>query len=191
MPSNLDYALVCLSVIGLIGIFAWAALTGRIWMGVLMMAGSIYAGSPAVVMCESSALLQTVAGADHTFTLASPFHFSVDGDLIEVPKGFTTDLASTPHLGEFYIANDDADIAMPAIAHDWIYQHAGVLAIRTFTRSQADTLLRDLMKYTTRNETNLCHRINFFIRRQITWLAVRIGGDRAWDANRPAHIKHR
>jgi hypothetical protein len=74
-----------------------------------------------------------------------------------VPKGFETDLASIPRLLWPCVAPFELSCVAP-IVHDFLYQHGGQIttrhegvdvivdAVRSFTKSDADLFLLDLMQ---------------------------------------------
>lgn len=70
------------------------------------------------------------------------------GEVVEVPVGFETDLASTPKiLWSFYPPM--GRYSYPAVVHDWLY--AGGLIhrngmVRVPSRREADRILRELMR---------------------------------------------
>jgi hypothetical protein len=84
-----------------------------------------------------------------------------------LPEGFVTDLASVPSIVKWY-ADDDDDLQAAAILHDWVYDKGNC------TRREADGLFYEAMVYTgiRRSKAWIC------------WLAVRVGGRRAWRRHR-------
>jgi hypothetical protein len=76
-----------------------------------------------------------------------------------VPAGFVTDLASTPRIPFVYeIGGGVANMA--SVIHDWIY------TTHVVPRNVADAVLR---------EASAVNGMSW-LRRQIMWLGVRIGG---------------
>ncbi len=84
---------------------------------------------------------------------------------IVIPRGFTTDLASVPRVFQSIIPKLGHHIR-PAIVHDYCYEGGSNL-----TRKEADEMFLEGMKKTKVN----------FIRRNLMWLAVRVGGKGLWD----------
>lgn len=72
---------------------------------------------------------------DYSFILDAPFKVKVNDEIITVPKGFVTDLASTPRfLWPLYAPNDTKTIR-PAILHDYMYR-----STYKISRAQADSI---------------------------------------------------
>ena len=60
---------------------------------------------------------------DERVRLVAPFVVLIDGERLEVPIGFVSDLASVPRIPFFYwLAGGKAKI--PAVFHDWAYKVA-------------------------------------------------------------------
>ena len=85
---------------------------------------------------------------------------------ITVPKGFTTDLASIPRIFQSIVPKLGHHIR-PAIVHDYCYEGH----VRDMTRKEADEMFLDGMKSTKVS----------WLRRNVMWLAVRVGGKGLWD----------
>jgi hypothetical protein len=66
-----------------------------------------------------SPLLLEVIG-DKLFVLREDFIVSIEGTLVEVPKGFTTDLASVPRLPVVYLSLGSIG-HKAAVLHDYLY----------------------------------------------------------------------
>ena len=101
---------------------------------------------------------------------------------IRVPKGFVTDLASIPRL--FWdLLPPDGPWVKAAVIHDYLYYTQGsgvwkchpptILRARPYERPDADWILRDAMED---------RGVDGF-RRNVIWLAVRVGGQHGWDAS--------
>lgn len=88
---------------------------------------------------------------------------------VEIPRGFTYDLASIPRALRWFVAPHEIGLAGPLV-HDYLYRHGGV------TRLEADRALLDLM---------IEERVSSRLRR-LVYRAVRIGGWWAWRRSRRA-----
>lgn len=77
---------------------------------------------------------------ERDFTYISPAF----GDII-APAGMSTDFASIPRIAYSYISPESPQILWPAIIHDALYATSGVTESRTFTREEADAVLREAM----------------------------------------------
>jgi len=82
--------------------------------------------------------------------LLSPFKYcadlGADGELITVPAGFISDLASIPRfLWDLYPPEGQWDWG--AVVHDYLYVMAGVIpgATRTYSKLDADNIFRDAL----------------------------------------------
>ncbi len=84
--------------------------------------------------------------------------------VVEVPKGFTTDLASVPRIFQSIVPKLGHHIR-PAIVHDYCYEGG-----TTLTRKESDEMFLEGMKAT---------KVSWF-RRNAMWLAVRVGGKGWW-----------
>lgn len=84
--------------------------------------------------------------------------------VVEVPKGFTTDLASVPRIFQSIIPKLGHHIR-PAIVHDYCYEGNTDL-----TRKEADEMFLEGMQKTKVG----------WLRRNVMWLAVRAGGRGLW-----------
>ncbi|MEQ9330252.1 DUF1353 domain-containing protein [Thalassobaculum sp.] len=100
--------------------------------------------------------------------LASSYRFRSSAfGTIEVPAGFETDLASVPWFARCFVAVD-GEWTKPAVVHDWLYSPAA--AGLRLTRRQADAAFLDALR--VRGVSPLLGRV--------LWLAVRLGGRRAF-----------
>ncbi|RAK50957.1 DUF1353 domain-containing protein [Phenylobacterium deserti] len=98
---------------------------------------------------------------------------------ITVPKGFVTDLASIPRWA-WTLVPPDGPWVKGAVIHDFLYatrgtgawkrQPAGNTREAPYTRAEADWILRDALE----------NRGVDVLRRNVIWLAVRLGGGRGW-----------
>jgi len=98
---------------------------------------------------------------------------------IAVPKGFVTDLASIPRWG-WILLPPDGPWVKGAVIHDFLYATRGTgvwkkhpsgnSRAEPYSRAEADWILRDALR----------NRGVDIVRRNIIWLAVRIGGAGGW-----------
>jgi hypothetical protein len=72
-------------------------------------------------------------------------YFSTAFGAITVPAGLETDFASIPGFLESYISSESPVIAWPALVHDHLYAVLGRLPLRTLTRAECDSVLREAM----------------------------------------------
>jgi len=104
----------------------------------------------------------------------TPFEYHVgkkdSGDVITIPKGFTTDLASVPRLF-WIILPSNGRYTAAAIVHDYLY------FTQTRTRQQSDIIFNEAMKVLK----------VFFIKRRIMYRAVRICGFIPWNNKKKKH----
>lgn len=100
--------------------------------------------------------------------------FPPNGAFIEMPKGFITDFASVPRI-LWNLLPPTGKYGKAAVVHDFLYVTGRVGEIRV-TRSYADGVFRDAMEDLGVGK----------VRRTLMWLAVRVGGGRAWDSYRAA-----
>jgi hypothetical protein len=100
-------------------------------------------------------------------------------NVITVPKGCVTDLASIPRWA-WVLLPPDGPWVKAAIVHDYLYATGGtgkwkkhptsIHPPRTYERAEADEILREAMEN---------RRVGWF-KRTIIYLAVRIGGGPGW-----------
>lgn len=100
--------------------------------------------------------------------LTREFCFTVDGQLHCVPQGFETDFASVPRLPFTYLLAGNTSHEA-AVIHDWMYADG-------FDREFADSAFLAALK-----EEGVV-----WWRRNLMWLAVRLGGSWVYDAKRKA-----
>jgi hypothetical protein len=114
------------------------------------------------------------------YQLLSPLVYESDllGVAIIVPAGFVTDMASVPKLPlTWLLAGGTANEA--AVIHDWSYTvHA--VGRKPITRRQADALFREAIAASEDTTAPSW----------LMWLAVRLGGSGAWDAQGPEQPEH-
>ena len=98
--------------------------------------------------------------------LLTPFVFdSTRLNMITVPAGFVTDLASVPALARWYVSRD-GDHTKPAIIHDYLYTRASEADFPNISRLDADRVFREAM---------IIRGVNR-IRANILYQSVRLGG---------------
>ena len=100
-------------------------------------------------------------------------------DLITVPPGFVTDLASIPRWA-WTLLPPDGPWVKAAVIHDFLYRThgtgvwkghpAGITRPQPYTRAEADGILREAM----------ADRGVGAFARNIIWTAVRVGGSAGW-----------
>jgi hypothetical protein len=92
------------------------------------------------------------------------------GEVVTVPAGGLTDLASIPRLVS-NLMPPDGPWAKAAVIHDWLYETYGKPGNgRTYTREQADRILREAMEVLGVPALS----------RWLIYTAVRLGGARGW-----------
>lgn len=113
---------------------------------------------------NSDGVLKILPGGD--WQLMQPLSYQhPQYGVIEVPAGFTTDLASIPRLF-FRIVNPcTTGTRRPAIVHDYLYSGSTLL-----TRQQADQVLYDALRECGIN----------WVLANAMYYAVRIGGASHW-----------
>lgn len=90
------------------------------------------------------------------------------GQVITVPEGFETNLASVPAI--FWpILPRDGDYTPAAIVHDWLYG-CHEIAGQAISRGQADGIMLEAMQ---------ALGVSWW-RRNVIWAALRVGGWWAW-----------
>ncbi len=97
------------------------------------------------------------------FVLCKNFHFSINDKNFMVPRGFATDLASTPRFLWSIYSPNKSDTIPGAIIHDYLY-----FCPQDFSRQQADSILYDALIY---KGTSKSFAFKY-------WLAVRAFGFR-------------
>ncbi len=104
-----------------------------------------------------------------TWSLAEPLEYHVGAansdNIVEVPAGFETDLASVPWFGRWLVSSWRGT-ARAAVIHDFLYSVVG--RRHGFTRSQADAIFREALKVTGSRLW------------PVIWVAVRLFGLAAW-----------
>lgn len=99
---------------------------------------------------------------------------------IRVPSGYVTDFASVPRLPlTWLLAGGTGNEA--AVVHDWLYTVHSV-AGKPISRAKADAVFREAIPASEDPNAPA----------PLMWLAVRLGGWAAWDADapdQPAHVR--
>lgn len=119
--------------------------------------------------------LEVIDPTRKEFRLLDDWQLAYQDNIIVIPKGFVTDLASVPSPLFWW---QWGAWNLPAIVHDWAYLNHFLLFLNadksftTFdlTRAEADTIFRELLAV---------FRVPFSVR-QAMYLAVRIGGEKYW-----------
>lgn len=93
-------------------------------------------------------------------------YYTQRGEIIKIPRGFITDLASIPRPFWSVIGSPGSgDYAQAAVVHDYLYVE------QTFTRKQSDKIFLEAMRDL---------RVGW-LRRTVMYIAVRIGGRIPWE----------
>ena len=114
------------------------------------------------------------------FKLDAPLVYESDRlqATITVPWGFVTDMASVPKLPlAWLLAGGTANEA--AVIHDWLYSSHAV-GDRPITRAEADAVMREAIPASQDPNAPAV----------LMWLAVRLGGFGAWNADGPWQPPH-
>lgn len=110
--------------------------------------------------------LHVKAAPDSSWELTRPVIYEThEHDLITVPDGFITDLASVPRLAR-PVVSVHGDHSMAAVVHDYLYQN------RIGTRAWADMVFRQALQDVGVGT----------IKRYSMWAAVRVGGWLYWNS---------
>ncbi len=88
---------------------------------------------------------------DERYRLINNYIVNIDGNLLMIPKGFETDLASVPRVLWGIYPPNKFEYTSPAIVHDYLYAcHNG------YTRKEADDIFYSLLtEYGVSNYTAL------------------------------------
>ena len=102
--------------------------------------------------------------------LVQSLHFVIDSDtIIDVPKGFVTDLASIPRLLTPLFPIHGLQ-TRAAVVHDWLYANQGDVDSGPYTRKQCDEIFLIGMEQLGVG----------WLKRTMMYNAVRAGGWLAW-----------
>ncbi|WP_376787833.1 DUF1353 domain-containing protein [Aliamphritea hakodatensis] len=96
------------------------------------------------------------------------FHSAILDRVISVPVGYLTDLATIPWWARWFMSPASMHIRAAAVIHDYCYTHL----CSSMSRSQADLVLREAMGCVTVPAS--------MWKRNVVWVAVRLGGRGAW-----------
>lgn len=123
------------------------------------------------------AQLAAMRSGKQLFTLLEPLAYvSPTFGAIVVPAGTVSDFASVPGIVKGYLDDDAPAILYASIVHDYLYGVGGALPDgRTFTRQQADAILREAMIASGARTTQAA----------LVYAAVRAFGWRNWVAVTP------
>ena len=117
---------------------------------------------------------------DMPYTLLSPLDYDsvLLQEHIQVPTGFTTDIASIPRLVQPLIPKE-GKYNRPAVVHDDLYSTGNVNGT-PITRKQADDVLAEAMRAANVDPD----------RARLIYLGVRVGGWYPWWKYRRAERQH-
>lgn len=76
---------------------------------------------PVVKQVDFVTQLSLTVLMDNSFRLAADFFVSLEGELLCIPEGFETDLASVPRIPLVYLAVGGRG-HKAAVLHDWLYE---------------------------------------------------------------------
>jgi hypothetical protein len=110
--------------------------------------------------------LMVVSIDERRWKLLHEFHYKH----LTVPKGFITDFASTPQLF-WNILPPWGRYGKAAVIHDYLYQNAGRIDHKIYTRKYADVMFRNAMK-----ELGVKRWKRF-----VMYWGVRLGGWKPWN----------
>lgn len=144
-------------------------------------------GGKLVLVLLDNKYTPSIRGGRSLWALHDPLSYqpSNDSHVITVPKGCVTDLVSVPRP-LWTLLPPDGPWVKAAIVHDYLYatqgsgqlpagvpgskQPKGITRPEPYTRAESDWILRDALK----------NRGVDIVRRNIIWLAVRVGGCGPW-----------
>lgn len=103
--------------------------------GILLLMCALLFGCSKEPLIKYLSELELIPDHKYSFRLDAPFIVQINSNMLTVPKGFLTDLASTPRiLWPLYAPNDTRTIR-PAVLHDYMYHcESG------YTRYQSDKI---------------------------------------------------
>ncbi len=120
-------------------------------------------------------LILTPQASGRKWELRRAFTYTTDaGELVSVPAGFVTDLASVPRA-LWWLYPPFGRYTRAAVIHDWLYRE-GRIGRRPITRAEADEIFRQAM---------LDGKVPAY-RARILWAAVRVGAGGTWARYRRA-----
>lgn len=77
------------------------------------------------------------------FIMGSHYRYRVFERLIDIPKGFITDLASVPKIFRNLLNSYGKNYTRAAVVHDYLYSHGYKMGIK---RKEADRIFLEIMK---------------------------------------------
>jgi len=119
---------------------------------------------------DTTPIMEKLLGGE--WRLIKPVVYTTSaGHRIEVPAGFLTDLASVP-WGLWNVFPPAGDYTPAAIIHDYLYERQGkVHEGPAYSRAECDSIFLEAMQ-----DMGIS-----WLRRNLMWLAVRVGGRHAWE----------
>jgi len=115
---------------------------------------------------KSELHLRTHASQEKWELTAPLFYLTKADQMIVVPVGYRTDLASVPRLAWVIVPRDDPMARRPSVVHDYIYTDL----TKRFTKAEADQIF-----YQALLEQGMHKPLAWLM-----WCAVRIGGRGNW-----------
>lgn len=113
--------------------------------------------------------IEQIAGTDNWINETElVYHSKLFDRTITIPAGYITDLASIPKAFRWFMHPASKYIRAASLPHDYIYTHL----YKEFTKLEADQILREAMGHV------VCPAPMW--KRNIVYLAVRIGGKGNW-----------
>lgn len=105
----------------------------RKWILLLMCALLSGCNKPPLIKYLSE--LELIPDHKYSFRLDAPFIVQINNNIVTVPRGFITDLASTPRLLWPLYAPNDTRTIRPAVIHDYMYR-----CVSGYSRHDADVI---------------------------------------------------
>lgn len=90
--------------------------------GIILLMCALLAGCDKQPLIKYLSELELIPSHDYSFRLDAPFIVQINKDIVTVPRGFITDLASTPRLLWPLYAPNDTRTIRPAVLHDYMYR---------------------------------------------------------------------
>lgn len=112
-------------------------------------------------------VIRPAAGSKDRWILIYPWHFAHDDITRTIPAGYKFDLASIPRVARSIVQKTDRRTWGPALEHDFRYEY------RIGPRKRADKEFRKAL---------VLNGVSSF-KAYLCYLAVRLGGKKAWDNN--------
>ena len=109
-----------------------------------------------------------------TWILTGPaVWYDKDLGFVTVPEGFMTDFASIPFIFRWWQTGGTGPQRIASYFHDYMYSE------QVGSKKDADRIFREVMQAARPAGRN----VRAFLRRNIMWAALRIGGIFAWRSN--------